>query len=175
MEKTIFADILTNPNLSAADKTMGRLEQEAISVTTAGSNTTAHTLSTITFHVASNPSMMERLQKELGTLPDRQVAWPQLERLPYLTAVVTEGLRRSYGVTTRLQRISPDIALHYDKWIIPAGTPVGMSTMLMHNNEDAFPDPLKFDPERWLQPDSNRLRNYLTPFSRGSRQCLGIK
>ena len=31
------------------------------------------------------------------------------------------------------------------------------------------------DPERWLRPDSVRLRNYLTPFSRGSRQCLGIK
>ena len=177
-EKTVFSEVLTNENLSTADKSIGRLEQEGISVITAGSNTTAHTLSTITFHVASNRSILQRLQRELETLysqSEAQVTWTQLEKLPYLTAVVTEGLRWSYGVTHRLQRISPDVPLRYDKWIIPPGTPVSMSTVLMHNNEEHFPNPRVFNPDRWLQADSNRLRNYLTPFSRGSRQCLGIK
>ena len=176
--KTIFSELLTNENLSTADKSIDRLEQEGMSVISAGSNTTAHTLSTITYHVASNMSILSKLQQELGTASSQfeaQLTWTELEKLPYLTAVITEGLRWSYGVTQRLQRISPDIALRYGEWVIPKGTPVGMSTVLMHNNEEHFPDPRAFDPERWLRPDSARLRNYLTPFSRGSRQCLGIK
>ena len=177
-EKTVFNELLTNKNLSAADKSIDRLQLEGISVITAGSNTTAHTLSTITFHIASNPSIHEKLQKELATVysqPETPITWTQLEKLPYLTAIVTEGLRWSYGVTSRLQRISPDVPLRYGRWTIPRGTPVGMNNVLMHNNEDHFPNPRRFDPDRWLQPNSARLRNYLTPFSRGSRQCIGIK
>lgn len=177
-EKTIFSEVLTNEKLSAADKSIGRLEQEGISIITAGSNTTAHTLSTITYHLCSNSSMLKRLRQELTDVSpssDKPMTWAQLEKLPYLTAVITEGLRYSYGVPSRVQRISPDVALQYGKWTIPAGTPVGMSILLMHDNEELFANPRHFDPERWLQPDSPRLRNYLVPFSRGSRQCLGMK
>lgn len=177
-EKTIFSDVLTNENLSAADKSIDRLEQEGISVISAGSNTTAHTLSTITFHLSSNSAMLNRLQQELTNVSpssEKSANWAQLEKLPYLTAVVTEGLRYSYGVPSRLQRVSPDVALQYRNWTIPSGTPVGMSIYMMHNNEEHFPHPRHFDPERWLQPDSHQLRKYLTPFSRGSRQCLGMK
>ena len=177
-EKTIFSELLTNENLSAADRSIDRLEAEGMSVITAGSNTTAHTLSIITFHVISNASILSRLQEELKTSTTQQdvhLTWTRLEKLPFLTAVITEGLRWSYGVTMRLQRISPDVPLQYQKWTIPPGTPVGMSTVLMHNNKDNFPDPRAFNPDRWLQPDAARLRKYLTPFSRGSRQCLGIK
>jgi len=177
-EKTIFSDVLTNENLSAADKSIERLEQEGISVITAGSNTTAHTLSTITYHLSRNSAMLSRLQQELTNVPpspEKSMTWAQLEKLPYLTAVISEGLRYSYGVPSRLQRISPDVALQYGKWTIPPGTPVGMSIYMMHNSEEHFPNPRHYDPGRWLQSDSAHLRNYLTPFSRGSRQCLGIK
>lgn len=50
-----------------------------------------------------------------------------------------------------------------------------MTSILMHENPDLFPSPRTFDPERWLQPDSARLRKYVVPFSKGSRQCLGMK
>lgn len=45
----------------------------------------------------------------------------------------------------------------------------------MHTNPGVFPEPLKFDPERWLKEDSAGLLNYLVPFSRGQRQCIGMK
>lgn len=50
-----------------------------------------------------------------------------------------------------------------------------MSSWLMHRNEDAFPDPMKFDPSRWLHPeDARRLDHYMVPFGKGSRQCVGM-
>lgn len=50
-----------------------------------------------------------------------------------------------------------------------------MSSIMIHNSPDHFPNPETFDPERWLGPDAARLRKYLVAFGKGSRQCLGMK
>lgn len=65
----------------------------------------------------------------------------QLEKIPYLMAVMYESLRMFYGVTHRLSRIFPDRAMHYKSWTIPPGTPVSMSVPLIQDNEDIFPEP----------------------------------
>ncbi|KAL1647796.1 hypothetical protein SLS58_002597 [Diplodia intermedia] len=58
---------------------------------------------------------------------------------------------------------------------LPYLTIVGMSSWLMHRNEDAFPDPMNFDPSRWLNPeDARRLDRYMVSFGKGSRQCVGM-
>lgn len=51
-------------------------------------------------------------------------------------------------------------------------TPVSMSAMLTHDNPTLFPNPRTFDPERFIEHP--QLKRYLTPFSRGSRQCAGL-
>lgn len=61
---------------------------------------------------------------------------------------------------------------------VPPGTPVAMTSVLVHNDARIFPEPEKFQPERWLNADGSRdrtLEKYILSFSRGSRQCLGIK
>lgn len=50
-----------------------------------------------------------------------------------------------------------------------------MGVTYVHYNEDIYPEPHKFDPERWLQPNSKALEKWLVPFSLGPRQCLGMK
>jgi hypothetical protein len=48
--------------------------------------------------------------------------------------------------------------------------------MLIHHNEDIFPDSRNFIPERWAEPEKRRhLEKYLVSFTKGSRQCIGIK
>ena len=58
--------------------------------------------------------------------------------------------------------------------LIQPQTPVSMTGSLIHDNPSIFPDPRSFKPERWLQSESG-LHKYLVPFSRGTRQCLGMK
>lgn len=57
---------------------------------------------------------------------------------------------------------------------LPHGTKVGMSTWVMHNDKEIFPDPHVFKHSRWLDGDSPELSRYLVPFSKGSRQCAGM-
>lgn len=55
-------------------------------------------------------------------------------------------------------------------------TTVGTQNYTMHRNQAAFPNPEDFLPERWLDTDGESLRKASwTPFSMGSRKCIGIK
>ncbi|KAK3080075.1 hypothetical protein LTS18_003201, partial [Coniosporium uncinatum] len=75
-------------------------------------------------------------------------------------------------------RISPDLPLHYGDWTIPPGTPVSMTQMFIHDDASIFTSPKRFLPERWVGEiegqDPAELRRFLVPFSRGTRQCVGI-
>lgn len=50
-----------------------------------------------------------------------------------------------------------------------------MSSWVLHQDEEYFPDPLKFDPERWLDPkEARRLDKAFVPFGKGTRGCVGM-
>ena len=50
-----------------------------------------------------------------------------------------------------------------------------MSSWMVHRDQKIFPDPDRFQPERWTDPaDLKRLDPYLVSFGKGSRQCLGM-
>jgi len=81
----------------------------------------------------------------------------------------------SFGVIGRLPRVTPEPGVEFNGVFLPPGTIVGMSSYMMHRNPEAFPDPEKFDPERWTDPAAaKKLEKFLVPFSKGSRQCIGM-
>ena len=178
MHPTIFYEII-HSDLPPPEKTPKRLEGEAAAILGAGAVTTAWTLTVAMYHLAVQPKKMERLRAEIRSImsdPHQPANLQQLEQLPYLTAVIKESLRLSNGVSTRLARVAPDRSIYFRNWEIPKGTPVGMTSTLIHQNPDIYPQPLEFIPERWLDPiKGQRMEKYLVPFSRGSRQCAGIK
>ena len=94
-------------------------------------------------------------------------------------SVLTQpGLRLGYGQVQRLPRINRLGTWKYKDWEIPSGATVGMDAYHMHSNPAIYPDPQAFKPERWLGdpkgPDGvHPLSNYLVPFGRGSRICIG--
>ncbi|KAF7924918.1 uncharacterized protein EAE98_007006 [Botrytis deweyae] len=82
---------------------------------------------------------------------------------------------RNPAIASRPARISPDRELTYRKWRIPSGTPIGMTTLLMYTDENLYPDPMHFNPERGMDIDVRRKHDKTyAPFSRGTRICLGM-
>lgn len=71
--------------------------------------------------------------------------------------------------------MAPDRGVWCCGVLVPRGTPMSMSAMLMHHNEEVFPQPLVFRPERWLDAgERRRAERFLVNFSRGTRACVGV-
>ncbi|KAH7417587.1 putative cytochrome P450 [Cadophora sp. MPI-SDFR-AT-0126] len=177
---TIFHELLES-NLPPHEKSIDRLGDEAQLMIGAGLETTAWALTIITFHLTSNPFILAKLRSELeAAIPDPTVQLDSLflEKLPYLSACVQEGIRLSYGVSSRNPRISPDKPTKYKDFVIPAGTPVSMTIVDVHHDEHIFPDSRSFIPERWLDnprtENGANLNRYFVAFGKGARSCLGI-
>lgn len=166
---------LLESDLPPEEKLQSCLWQEGQVVIGAGADTTANALTITHFHILDNPSVHQKLHEELAAaLPNKHGDFDLrvVEGLPYLNAVINEGLRFSYGVSSRLQRSHPTEAMQFHQWSIPAGTPVGMTSVHIHHDERIFPGASTFKPERWLE--SLHLDRYLVSFSKGSRQCVGM-
>lgn len=173
--ETIFHTLL-NSDLPESEKSESRLIDEGIVLIGAGSHTVAWALTVSTFHVLLNPTIIRNLKEELqeNKKTREDLTLQELERLPYLTAVIKEGLRLAYGASVWMPRSAPDSELRFNEWVIPKGTSVSMTAVLQHHNEIVFPEPRSFKPERWLEHKSGNLDKYLVSFNAGSRICLGI-
>lgn len=174
-----------NSNLPDAEKSIERVHQEALAFAVAGAETVAATLSVATFHLLHDSQIRRRLDEELATVvPDFRLSdasMPSLEtlwQLPYLTGIINEALRLSYGSYARIPRTS-DTPIQYYEWTIPPGVIFSMDIAPAHHDERIFPDSHSFKPERWLgNPqafDGKPLTRYLFSFSRGTRSCLGMQ
>ena len=162
------------------EKSSSRLAEEAQNLLAAGTDSTANTLAALTYQLLTNPQILQKLRAELqeaipeGSLP----IFPNIENLPYLSAVIQEGLRLHPAVSTRQERVAPDEDLFYTDekskktYRIPAETCVAMSPVLLSRLPEVYPSPGEFRPERFIE-DPKLKRHQLT-FSRGTRICLGI-
>ncbi|KAH9000790.1 putative P450 monooxygenase [Lactarius hatsudake] len=133
----------------------------------AGADTTGVALTTITHH---------RLRAEL------RAAWPvledvpryeMLERLPYMTAVIKEGLRMFPSAVAHPRVVPPEGAVISGSFI-PGGTVVGQSFVFVHRSPIMYERPEEFLPERWLGPEAKACEAALSVFSKGPRSCFGV-
>jgi len=172
-KRSIFSELRDNPSLPPSEKSLARLEQEGTLLVMAGTESTAKSLTVAHFHLMNNPECMAKVRAELQTVPET-ASWTQLEQLPYLSGVIAEGNRLSFGVTARVCRIAPDETLQYKEYAIPPGTPVSETTLSVHTDEVIFPDAWAFKPERWMGPEGAERRKYQMAFNKGGRNCIGI-
>ncbi|RAK82730.1 cytochrome P450 [Aspergillus fijiensis CBS 313.89] len=168
---------VADSDMPDSERSPERLAKEAQVLLGGGTASTARTIGFASYYILSNPAIKARLQDELrepmAEWPDRVPSWAELERLPYLQAIIKESLRLSYGVMHRLPRISPDLPIQYKDYTIPIGTPVGMSAYFMHSDPAVYPEPKTFRPERWVENVTPAMIQQYVPFCRGSRNCLG--
>jgi cytochrome P450 len=95
-QKTVMWELANSDSLPPSEKTVKRLSLEGNTILGAGFETTGNTLSHVTYGVLINPDIHRKLLKELEDAipdPDNMPSHQVLEKLPYLHAVVKEGLR----------------------------------------------------------------------------------
>jgi cytochrome P450 len=160
---------------------------EASLLVAAGSDTTSTTISATLFHLIRRPEVLKKLQDEVrGAFDsvDDIKNGSTLINLPYLRAVIDEGLRISPPVPGALHRKVLPGGQVVDGYHIPEGTIIGASIYAVQHNDVYFVNPHEFIPERWI-PGSQDLGFPVTesslelqkqaffPFSLGPRNCVG--
>jgi cytochrome P450 len=179
---TIFHGLLQS-SLPESEKDSTRLAEEVSVLLSAGTDSSANTLSAITFYLLSNPEILRKLRDELKTaiLDKGEREFPRfskVETLPYLSAVIQEGLRLHPAVSGRQQRVAPTEDLLYTNpatkksYKLPKGTVMAMNPILLSRIPSLYPSPGEFRPERFIE--NPRLRGYNFTFSRGTRVCMGM-
>ncbi|CAK3804113.1 cytochrome P450 [Lecanosticta acicola] len=186
---SVFYHLRDSESLPEEEKTRERLQDEATLMVMAGTESLAKSLQYGTFYLHYYPETLGRLRTELaaarGKTSDGRLSLSELLRLPYLNAVILETNRLTFGVTNRMIRYSPTETLTYtasygpnkgQTYVLPPGTKMSCLTWCTHMNEELFPDPLTFDPERWVgQSDEvNRRKRSMMALGKGQRKCVGM-
>lgn len=146
---------------------------------TAGSDTTATAMRAILYHVLRDREVYNKLCSEIrGANLDSPVPFAQANALPYLTAVIKEGMRIHPSVGMMLVRTVPKEGTILCGYKIGGGVEVGINPWIIQRDEKVFPDPDRFLPDRWLSSVSSDdqlrdiNRSFLT-FGHGSHTCSG--
>ena len=133
-----------------------------------------HTHLAWTFHLlAQNPEAEARLHDELDTVLGGRAPSPDdLDKLPYTRRVVTESLRLYPSVPAFFRGIRGD-GLRVGDEFVPAGSLLAFAPWTMHRDPRWWPEPLRFDPDRWAPDRPRPPRLSYFPFAAGPYGCPG--
>lgn len=150
-----------------------QLRDEVMTLLLAGHETTSNLLCWTWLLLTENPDALERLQAETDrVLGGRRPAWDDLGELTWTRQVLEESLRL-YPPAWLVDRVAigPD---QFDDTTVPPGGIVMVNIWLTHHRPDVWPDPERFDPERFAPGAAEgRHRFAWYPFGGGPHLCIG--
>ncbi|KAE8371099.1 cytochrome P450 [Aspergillus bertholletiae] len=174
--RNIFAGIVYESEKGDGIITDDEVVLEAGNLIVAGSDTTAITLTYLVWAVLSQPKLQCELEEEVNRL-SADFNDAALEELPLLNAVIMEALRLYGAAPGALPRETPAGGATLGGYFIPQGVTVSTQAYSIHRDEEIYPDPERFDVNRWLTTEtstSELAKKAFSPFGAGSRICLGI-
>jgi cytochrome P450 len=149
-----------------------QVRDEAMTIFLAGHETTANALSWTWYLLSQHPEVATRFHKEIEVLGGRLPQPEDLSKLPYTRMILAESMRLYPPAWAVGRRAINDFEA--GGYHIPARSMVLMSQYIMHRDSRFYPDPDRFDPERW-RPDAAAARPKFSyfPFGGGTRICIG--
>lgn len=148
------------------------LRDEVLNFLIAGHETTASSLSFCLYQLAKNPDVLLRVREEINRHAEAgELRYEDLEKYSYLDQVINETLRILPPVWS-LSREAREADV-IDGYPIPKGCIVTVAPYFLHHREDIYPDPQRFDPDRFSEGESRkRPKNCFHPFGLGPRTCI---
>ena len=150
-----------------------QLRDEAMTIFLAGHETSANAMAWTWYLLSQHPEVEEKFHEEINRhLGGRAPRMGDVMELSLTGRIFSEALRLYPPLWAVGRRAIVECQI--GSYTIPPGSVVIISSFVTQRDPRWFPEPLRFDPERW-QPAarSERPRFSYFPFSAGSRSCLG--
>jgi cytochrome P450 len=167
------ADAGRNPSVPQTGMSDRQLRDEVITIFLAGYETVANALTWTWYLLSENPGAAERMQHEIDeALRGRLPTLEDIPQLRYTEMVFAESMRM-YPPAWAMGRQSTQV-VELGPYRLPAGTYFFFSQYILQRSQEFYPEPLRFDPERFT-PEQKAVRPRFAyfPFGGGSRQCIG--
>lgn len=150
-----------------------QIRDEVVTLMLAGHETSATALTWILYLLGTHPEIEQNLHDVLAAqLGGAPATAGDLARLPYLKQVVQESMRLYPPVWAVARRSGEADTL--GAYELPPNSYVGIIPYALHRNEAFWPDPERFDPERFGSRESAGRDSYCyLPFAAGPRSCIG--
>lgn len=144
-----------------------------IFVLMAAHDTSTITLAMMAYYLGRHPEWQERVRAESLALGKPELDYDDLDRLPALDLVFKETLRINAPVGSLFRQAVKDTEIL--GYYIPKGTRIGVSMYAMQRMEQWWPEPDKFDPDRFsAERKPEHMHRYSwSPFGGGAHKCIG--
>ncbi|XP_045519370.1 cytochrome P450 6k1-like isoform X2 [Pieris brassicae] len=149
----------------------------AASMLLGGFETSGSALTFTLYHLAYEPDIQQKIYEEVSKIYGQYGKFEisTLLELNYLNSVIKETLRL-YSPMGWLDRIPSQDYQIDDKLTIKKGTPVYVNAIGMQYDHNFFPEPLKYDPERFMPGNEENIKPFTyLPFGEGPRICVGMR
>uniref|UniRef100_A0A1B6E0D8 Cytochrome P450 n=1 Tax=Clastoptera arizonana TaxID=38151 RepID=A0A1B6E0D8_9HEMI len=154
---------------------MNQLTAQAFIFFLAGFETTSNTTSFCLYELALNQDVQEKLRQEVDLLGG-DVSFDRIKEMTYLDMVVKETLRRHPPVGFLHRTCNQPYKIPGTDDVIDKGILLIVPIHGLHRDPEYFPEPLKFDPERFSKENAANIKPYsYLPFGEGPRYCIGMK
>jgi cytochrome P450 len=152
--------------------TVGEIQDQILTFLLAGMENTPATCSWALHEIANHPDVARGAHSEVDSLArGAESITERLSELRHTERVVTETLRL-HGVSILIRQANSAVTVcgvH-----IPRGAHVAYSPYIMGRNPTLFPDPARFNPDRWSPQEAGSVpRHAFVPFGAGAHRCIG--
>ncbi len=150
-----------------------QLRDECITLFLAGHETTSIVLANTLYLLSEHPEIEARVHQEAADLlADRRATSDDYDRLEYTGRVIKESMRLYPPVYAIGRQLLDDFEL--GGYTFTKGDTLLFVQWVTHRSAQCFPDPLRFDPDRWLPERAKSIHKYAYfPFGGGPRICIG--
>ncbi|XP_076625105.1 cytochrome P450 9e2-like [Colletes latitarsis] len=171
--------MIESRDTNGRELTIDEMATQAFSFFQAGYGTSTTFLCFAVHEIAANPDVQAKLRAEIEAVARKtngRLTYDAIKDMAYMDAVLNE-IARLYPVTTVLDRVCvkefelPPATPDSKPVAIKPGGMVAFMPFAMQRDPKYFPDPLKFDPDRFLS--NNVPQNVCFPFGLGPRVCIG--
>ncbi|KAF2896687.1 hypothetical protein ILUMI_09484 [Ignelater luminosus] len=169
-------DTNTNNN-NALSLTMNELAAQAFVFFIGGFETSSTTATFCLYELAENPNLQDQARDEINTILEKydgKLTYDGVMKLVYLEKCINETLRKYPPLPVHTRECTETYKVPGTNLVINKGQFVFIPVMGIQNDPDYYPDPDKFDPERFSEEmKAERHSAAWTPFGDGPRACIG--
>ncbi|XP_018327476.1 cytochrome P450 4g15-like [Agrilus planipennis] len=155
------------------------INEEVDTILFEGHDTTAAAMSFVLSLLGIHQAIQEKVFQELNAIfydSERSATFEDTVQMKYLERVILESLRLYPPVPMIARKLTEDVCLASERYVLPKGTTVVIGTYLLHRRPELYENPDVFDPDNFLAEKCVGRHHYsYIPFSAGPRSCVGRK